>query len=60
MGIHDVSSVYHVPLLLETQGLIRFLTRRLQLDKIPLQPKDIERGRVLHQSWKDLTLRWGV
>ncbi|KAF8580186.1 CTP synthase [Ramaria rubella] len=55
MGVHDVSSVYHVPLLLESQGLVGFLTRRLQLAKIEIPRIGIERGRSLHQRWKELT-----
>lgn len=58
MGIHDVSSVYHVPLLLERQNLVGLLARRLQLSKIPLQPADVERGRTLHRRWQDLTRRY--
>ncbi|GJJ10584.1 hypothetical protein Clacol_004811 [Clathrus columnatus] len=58
MGIHDVSSVYHVPLLLESQGLVGFLTRRLQLNKISLKPTDIQRvGKytVLKDSYMSVT-----
>ncbi|KAF8509053.1 CTP synthase N-terminus-domain-containing protein [Hysterangium stoloniferum] len=55
MGVHDVSSVYHVPLLLEAQGLVSFLTRRLQLSKIEIPRAGLERGRNLHQRWKQLT-----
>jgi CTP synthase len=55
MGVHDVSSVYHVPLLLEAQGLVGILTRRLQLSKIEIPPQYLERGRSLHQRWRELT-----
>lgn len=55
MGVHDVSSVYHVPLLLESQGLVGFLTRRLQLAKIDIPRQWLERGRSLHQRWGELT-----
>ena len=46
LGIHDVSSVYHVPLLLQSQGVIEYLTRRLHLDELrstpaPSLPKEI-------------------
>ncbi|KAF8970407.1 CTP synthase [Flammula alnicola] len=34
VGVHDVSSVYHVPLLLQAQGIVEFLTRRLGLDEL--------------------------
>ncbi|KAE8269518.1 hypothetical protein A4X09_0g2825 [Tilletia walkeri] len=57
MAVHDVSSTYHVPLLLEEQSLLNFLTRRLQLDLnggIPQAMK--ERGQDLRTRWRDLTL----
>lgn len=46
LGIHDVSSVYHVPLLLQSQGIIEYLTRRLHLDELrsvpaPSFPKEL-------------------
>jgi len=34
VGVHDVSSVYHVPLLLQAQGVVDFFTKRLGLDKL--------------------------
>ncbi|KAF8178438.1 CTP synthase [Pholiota molesta] len=39
VGVHDVSSVYHVPLLLQAQGIVEFLGRRLGLE-------DLRRGVV--------------
>ncbi|KAL9933641.1 hypothetical protein V8E36_007299 [Tilletia maclaganii] len=57
MAVHDVSSTYHVPLLLEEQGLLDFLTRRMKLDTnggIPAQMK--ERGKDLRTRWRDLTV----
>jgi CTP synthase len=57
VGVHDVSSVYHVPLLLQSQGIVGFLQRRLNLSSIPLTPKDLERGASLETRWKALTGR---
>ncbi|KAK0532575.1 CTP synthase ura7 [Tilletia horrida] len=57
MAVHDVSSTYHVPLLLEEQGLLNFLTRRMKLDTnggIP--PALKEKGRDLRTRWRDLTV----
>lgn len=34
MGVHNVSSTYHVPLLLEDQGMLDYLRKRLALDDI--------------------------
>ncbi|XP_037940457.1 CTP synthase isoform X2 [Teleopsis dalmanni] len=49
--IHDLSSIYHVPLLMEQNGVIEFLNERLQLN---IQPR--KREKCL-QQWKDLAHR---
>jgi CTP synthase len=54
-GIHDVSSVYHVPLLLESQGIIPYLQRRLNLPALKITKEMEERGMSLGQRWKALT-----
>lgn len=54
-GVHDVASVYHVPLLLRSQGIIQYLTDRLKLDKISLSPEMKEKGRLLEKRWEDMT-----
>ncbi|KAI8807969.1 CTP synthase [Cladochytrium replicatum] len=52
MTVHDCKSVYHVPLLLQNQGLLNVLTKRLQLD-FPLElPKS-----SLWSKWKQLADR---
>jgi CTP synthase len=33
--VHDLSSIYHVPLLMDQSGVMKFLTERLQL-KMPI------------------------
>ncbi|KAI0316067.1 CTP synthase [Amylostereum chailletii] len=55
VGVHDVSSVYHVPLLLQSQGIVNFLRKRLNLTSIPLTPEMKERGLSLENKWKALT-----
>ncbi|THH12956.1 hypothetical protein EW146_g7206 [Bondarzewia mesenterica] len=55
VGVHDVSSVYHVPLLLQSQGIVSFLQRRLNLASITLTPAMKSRGELLEQRWKALT-----
>lgn len=56
IGVHDVSSVYHVPLLLESQGIITFLQKRLALPCGTQLPKEmLEKGLSLGRRWKDLT-----
>lgn len=49
--IHDVSSIYRVPLLLEEQNLVEYLVNRLHLN-IP-----IPKPRRLMQKWKELADR---
>ncbi|KAF8067708.1 CTP synthase N-terminus-domain-containing protein [Lyophyllum atratum] len=54
-GVHDVSSVYHVPLLLKSQGILEYLSKRLQLDKIAITKDMLDKGASLGKRWKDLT-----
>uniref|UniRef100_A0A1B6CF88 CTP synthase n=1 Tax=Clastoptera arizonana TaxID=38151 RepID=A0A1B6CF88_9HEMI len=49
--IHDVSSIYRVPLLMEAQGIVEFFIERLKLD-IPMP-----RPRRFMQKWRDLAER---
>lgn len=57
IGVHDVSSVYHVPLLLQSQGIIQFLQKRLNLGSLQLTKEMTERGHHLESRWKELTGR---
>jgi CTP synthase (UTP-ammonia lyase) len=57
VGIHNVSSVYHVPLLLRSQGLIEFLHKRLNLRSINIPPSMTARGEGISERWKELTKR---
>lgn len=54
-GVHDVSSVYHVPLLLQSQGIVEYLTKRLKLNKVGVSDAMIAKGLDLRKRWKDLT-----
>ena len=54
-GIHDLTSVYHVPLLLQSQGIVEFLTRRLELDKVSVSDEMKAKGRSLMKRWKEMT-----
>jgi CTP synthase len=58
IGVHDVSSVYHVPLLLQSQGIVQYLQKRLNLSSITLTEKAINRGLDLESRWKELTSRY--
>ena len=56
IGIHNMASLYHVPLVLESQGVVTFLQKRLALPSASELPMEaIERGRSLHGRWKALT-----
>ncbi|KAF7993312.1 hypothetical protein HCN44_006372 [Aphidius gifuensis] len=46
--IHDLSSIYRVPLLMESQGVIEFLNERLQLNITIPRPPDFMK------QWRDL------
>nr|KMM70927.1 CTP synthase [Coccidioides posadasii RMSCC 3488] len=54
-GVHDVSSTYHVPLLLEKQGLISVLRDTLKIDDLSVQQKLVSQGQTTWQRWKTLT-----
>ncbi|XP_013200751.2 CTP synthase [Amyelois transitella] len=49
--IHDLSSVYHVPLLMEAEGVVKYLNERLQLNISMPRP-----GRFM-QKWRNLAKR---
>ena len=55
VAVHDVSSTYHVPLLLERQGLIPLLRKILRLDAVSTAPELLVKGRQTWEEWKSLT-----
>lgn len=48
--VHDVSSIYRVPLLLEDQGVVSYLSRRLNM---PIEA----RPRKMLTKWKEMSDR---
>lgn len=54
-GVHDVSSVYHVPLLLQSQGIVEFLTKRLNLGSVRITKEMSEQGLTLSKRWRAMT-----
>lgn len=48
--VHDVSSIYRVPLLLESQGVVGYLSRRLNM---PIET----RPRKMLTKWKEMSDR---
>lgn len=59
-GVHDVSSVYHVPLLLESQGIVHYLRKRLNLDSLNIEKEMAEKGILLGKRWKEMTTTYVV
>ncbi|KAH7100513.1 CTP synthase [Auriculariales sp. MPI-PUGE-AT-0066] len=55
VGVHDVSSVYHVPLLLEAQGIVQYLQKRLDLTTLVVPKPMLEKGDRLRTRWTELT-----
>jgi CTP synthase len=55
ISVRDVSSTYHVPLLLKEQGVLDFLMNRLKLDKILISQTQLEKGKTLLKQWIKLT-----
>ena len=55
VAVHDVASTYHVPLLLENQGLLSSLRSILRLDLLTISPALIRKGTQTWHSWKTLT-----
>ena len=56
MGVHNVSSTYHVPLLMKDQGLIDYLSTRLALADVSIRPELKKVGDDLLGRWNRLTL----
>lgn len=58
IGVHDVSSTYHVPLLLRQQKIIEYLMKRLALDEITVTPQLKAEGERRWGRWKNLTISY--
>lgn len=56
IAVHDVSSTYHVPLLLENQGLILQLTSLFHLESYSISPALVHKGQSTWHEWKTLTM----
>ncbi|KAL8728863.1 MAG: hypothetical protein Q9166_005103 [cf. Caloplaca sp. 2 TL-2023] len=55
VAVHDVPSTYHVPLLLESQGLIPILRDMLHLGILSIAPSLVNSGAQTWETWKTLT-----
>jgi CTP synthase len=54
IAVHNVSTTYHVPLLLEKQKLIGTLGELLDLPSIKRDPQIVESGKLMWKDWVDL------
>lgn len=52
LGVHDMETIYQVPLLLHDEGLLQQLLKKLGLDKLTLQPAQVSKGQALWELWK--------
>jgi CTP synthase len=58
IGVHDVSSTYHVPLLLRQQKIVEYFTKRLGLDSIITSTRQKAQGELRWDKWKNLTISY--
>lgn len=56
LAVHDMPTIYQVPILLEQQGLIPLLRNGLKLDDIKLDQPTVQKGHSIWEAWKNLTL----
>jgi CTP synthase len=55
IGVHNVSSTYHVPLLLEKQGFLHVLSDLLKIQNVELPQSLVAKGQSTWKQWKALT-----
>ncbi|OZJ06418.1 CTP synthase [Bifiguratus adelaidae] len=56
LAVHDVSSVYHVPILLQQQHILKTLSKKLKLDELTIQPEMRQKGEAHWKRWMQLTV----
>ncbi|KAI9929593.1 CTP synthase ura7 [Aspergillus wentii] len=56
VGVHNVSTTYQVPILLEQQGFLNTIKDILQIDTTKKEPKYLEHGKVIWQEWQGLAI----
>lgn len=58
LGVHDVNSTYHVPILLKQQKLLDFFVDRFKLNEMNLPKERVDRGTDLWRRWTELTVSY--
>ncbi|KAI9302753.1 CTP synthase [Cunninghamella echinulata] len=56
LAVHDVASVYHVPILMRESGVIDFFRRRLNLDAIQIPDSRRLAGEAVWSKWNELAV----
>ncbi|KAI9501492.1 CTP synthase ura7 [Coemansia sp. RSA 1358] len=56
-SVHDCESLYHVPILLQQQGIIDVLTDRLKLAQLSIAPEICAEGDSLWTQWREFARR---
>ncbi|KAJ2541097.1 CTP synthase ura7 [Coemansia sp. RSA 1933] len=56
-SVHDCESLYHVPILLQQQGIIDVLTDRLKLAQLTIPPELCAEGDTLWAQWREFARR---
>ena len=54
--VHNVSTTYRVPILLENQGFLNTVSHILDIDSITRNPKLVETGKIIWQEWQGLAI----
>lgn len=52
LGVHDMETIYQVPLLLHDEGLLQQLQKKLGLDTLTISPAAVSKGSALWELWK--------
>ncbi|ODN84015.1 CTP synthase [Cryptococcus amylolentus CBS 6039] len=55
LGVHNVSSTYHVPLLLQDQGMLKYFWERLALSTVEIPTALKAKGEEIASRWESLT-----
>jgi CTP synthase len=56
IGVHDVASTYHVPLLLREQKILEYFNKRLGLGEIKVTTRQKAEGERRLERWRNLTI----
>ncbi|KAF9887929.1 CTP synthase ura7 [Aspergillus nanangensis] len=55
IGVHNVASTYHVPLLLEQQGFLKVVSDLLKINHLEIPASLVTKGQTTWHQWQTLT-----